>query len=230
MRARILLVEDDADLARGLSFNLRHEGYEVDVAGTVKDGRRLAMKGEADLLVLDLALPDGDGLEILKALRADGSRVPVLCLTARGQETDVVMGLGTGADDYVTKPFGLAELFARIAALLRRAGPAASETVRLGDAEVDLAARRVRRGDRVEDLTPVETDLLRYLLARRGQAVEREQILRDLWGVDSRHETRTLDNHVARLRKKLEGDPARPAVLVTVHGSGYRLEGGGTGS
>jgi DNA-binding response OmpR family regulator len=228
MRARILLVEDDADLARGLSFNLRHEGYEVLVAGTVKDGRRAALKGESDLLVLDLALPDGDGLEILKALRSAGKHLPVLCLTARGQETDVVMGLGTGADDYVTKPFGLAELFARIAALLRRAGPAAADTVRLGDAEVDLAARRVRRGGREEDLTPVETDLLRYLLARRGQAVEREQILRDLWGVESRHETRTLDNHVARLRKKLEGDPARPRVLVTVHGAGYRIEAEGT--
>lgn len=229
MRARILLVEDDADLARGLAFNLRHEGYEVDVAGTVKEGRRLALRAETDLLVLDLALPDGDGLEILKSLRSAGSRVPVLCLTARGQETDVVMGLGTGADDYVKKPFGLAELFARVAALLRRAGPAAAEVLRLGGAEVDLAARRVRRGGKEEDLTPVETDLLRYLLARRGQAVEREQILRDLWGVDGRHETRTLDNHVARLRKKLEEDPARPAVLVTVHGSGYRLERGETG-
>ncbi len=229
MRARILLVEDDADLARGLAFNLRHEGYEVLVAGTVKDGKRAALKGDTDLLVLDLALPDGDGLEILKALRSAGSRVPVLCLTARGQETDVVMGLGTGADDYVTKPFGLAELFARIGALLRRAGPAAADLVRLGEAEVDLAGRRVRRGGREEDLTPVETDLLRYLLARRGQAVEREQILRDLWGVASRHETRTLDNHVARLRKKLEGDPARPAVLVTVHGAGYRIEAEETG-
>jgi len=229
VKARILLVEDDADLARGLAFNLRHEGYEVDVAGTVKDGRRLAQQGKADLLVLDLALPDGDGLEILKALRAAGSRVPVLCLTARGQETDVVMGLGTGADDYVTKPFGLAELFARVAALLRRAGPAASDVVSLGGATVDLAARRVRRDGREEDLTPVETDLLRYLLARRGQAVVRERILRDLWGVDSRHETRTLDNHVARLRKKIEADPARPAVLVTVHGSGYRIEPGETG-
>ncbi len=134
------------------------------------------------------------------------------------------MGLGSGADDYVTKPFGLAELFARIAALLRRSGPAASEVVRLGDAEVDLAGRRVRRDGREEDLTPVETDLLRYLLARRGQAVEREQILRDLWGVASRHETRTLDNHVARLRKKIEADPAAPRVLVTVHGAGYRIE------
>jgi DNA-binding response OmpR family regulator len=230
VRARILLVEDDADLARGLSFNLRHEGYDVAVAGTVKDGRRAAGKGDVDLVILDLALPDGDGLEILKSLRGAGSRVPVLCLTARGQETDVVMGLGTGADDYVTKPFGLAELFARIAALLRRAGPAGGEVLRLGAAEVDLAARRVRRDGKEEDLTPVETDLLRYFLARRGQAVERERILQDLWGVVSRHETRTLDNHVARLRKKLEADPAKPRLLVTVHGAGYRLEPEGTKS
>jgi DNA-binding response OmpR family regulator len=230
VKARILLVEDDADLARGLAFNLRHEGYEVVHAASVKEGRREALRGGAALVILDLMLPDGDGLEVLREIRGAGSRVPVLCLTARGQETDVVMGLGTGADDYVTKPFGLAELFARIAALLRRAGPAAGETVRLGSAEVDLAARRVRRAGKEEDLTPVETDLLRYLLARRGEAVERERILRDLWGVASRHETRTLDNHVARLRKKIEEDPARPAVLVTVHGAGYRLEGGGTAS
>jgi DNA-binding response OmpR family regulator len=228
VKARILLVEDDADLAKGLAFNLRHEGYEVLVAGTVKDGRRAAQRDGVDLVVLDLMLPDGDGLEILRALRGAGSRVPVLCLTARGQETDKVMGLGSGADDYVTKPFGLAELFARIAALLRRAGPAAAETVRLGAAVVDLAGHRVARGDREEDLTPVETDLLRYLLARRGQAVERDQILRDLWGVASKHDTRTLDNHVARLRRKLEDDPASPRVIVTVHGTGYRLENGDT--
>ena len=202
----------------------------VSVAGTVRDGKAFARKPGADLVILDLALPDGDGLEILRALRDAGSRVPVLCLTARGQETDKVMGLGSGADDYVTKPFGLAELFARIAALLRRAGPAASDALRLGSAEVDLAARRVRRAGREEDLTPVETDLLRYLLARRGQAVDRERILLDLWGVASRRDTRTLDNHVARLRKKLEDDPAQPRVLVTVHGTGYRLESGGTAS
>ena len=228
MRARILLVEDDEDLARGLEFNLRHEGYEVALAATLKEGRRLALRPGVDLVLLDLALPDGDGLEVLRALRDAGSRTPVICLTARGQETDKVMGLGSGADDYVTKPFGLAELFARIAAVLRRAGPAAAEVVRLGAAEVDLAARRVRRDGREEDLTPVESDLLRYLLARRGQAVERERILQDLWGVASRHETRTLDNHVARLRKKIEPDPAAPRVLVTVHGTGYRLEAGGT--
>jgi two-component system alkaline phosphatase synthesis response regulator PhoP len=230
VRARILLVEDDADLARGLLFNLRHEGYDGVHAATARDGRREALRAGVDLVLLDLALPDGDGLDILRELRAKGSRVPVICLTARGQETDTVMGLGTGADDYVTKPFGLAELFARIAAVLRRAGPAAADVVRLGGAEVDLAARRVRRGGREEDLTPVETDLLRYLLARRGQAVERERILLDLWGVDDRHGTRTLDNHVARLRKKIEADPAAPRVLVTVHGAGYRLEAGDTGS
>jgi len=230
VRARLLVVEDDADLARGLAFNLRHEGYEVVTAGTLREGRETARRGDLDLVLLDLALPDGDGLDLLRELREGGGALPVVCLTARGQETDVVMGLGTGADDYVTKPFGLAELFARIAAVLRRAGPAAAETVVLGEATVDFGARRVRRGGGEEDLTPVETDLLRYLLARRGQAVEREQILRDLWGVSSRHETRTLDNHVARLRRKIEADPANPRALVTVHGTGYRLEAGGTTS
>ncbi len=226
MKARILVVEDDADLARGLEFNLLKEGYAITVAG---DGRRAAAEiraGRHDLVLLDLLLPEKDGLEVLRDARREGSRVPVICLTARGTETDKVMGLSLGADDYVTKPFGLSELLARIEAVLRRAAPAgAGERVRLGETVVDLAARRVLRGGGDEELTPVETDLLRYLLARRGEAVERERMLRDLWGVDSRHDTRTLDNHVARLRRKIETDPANPRFLVTVHGVGYRLDG-----
>jgi DNA-binding response OmpR family regulator len=231
MSARVLVVEDEDDLRRGLVFNLRHEGYEVTEAAGLGDARAAVARGGVDLVVLDLALPDGDGLELLRERRAAGDPVPVLCLTARGQETDIVMGLGSGADDYVTKPFGLAVLIARVAALLRRsggsadAGAAEEQKLHLDGIEVDLATRRVQRPDgSAEDLTPVETDLLRYLLRRCGRAVPREELLLALWGVTHRHETRTLDNHVARLRKKIEQEPARPRFLVTVHGTGYRWE------
>lgn len=226
MRGRLLLVEDDADLARGLAFNLEKEGFAVTISG---DGERALLeirRGGQDLVVLDLSLPGRDGLDVLRALRGDGVTLPVICLTARGQETDVVMGLGLGADDYVVKPFGLAELLARIEAVLRRAGGVSGESLVLGDAVVDLAARKVRRPKRVDDLTPIETDILRYLWARRGKAVDRAAILKDLWGLGRFCSTRTLDNHVARLRRKVEGNPEEPRYLVTVHGLGYRLEAG----
>ncbi len=226
MRGRLLLVEDDADLARGLAFNLEKEGFAVTISG---DGERALLeirRGGQDLVVLDLSLPGRDGLDVLRALRGDGVTLPVICLTARGQETDVVMGLGLGADDYVVKPFGLAELLARIEAVLRRAGGVSGESLVLGDAVVDLAARKVRRPQRVDDLTPIETDILRYLWARRGKAVDRAAILKDLWGLGRFCSTRTLDNHVARLRRKVEGNPEEPRYLVTVHGLGYRLEAG----
>jgi len=231
MKARLLLVEDDADLARGLEFNLRQDGYEVTALR--EGGRALAeaRAGRFDLVLLDLSLPDGDGLEVLKRLRAERVPVPVICLTARAQETDVVMGLRQGADDYVTKPFGLSELRARIEAVLRRAapkGPAPAQRLELpGGIVVDLDARTVSRAGRPEELTPTEVDLFRYFWARRGEALERAAILRDLWGVGPHDATRTLDNHVARLRRKIEADPAAPRLLVTVHGIGYRMEGSG---
>ena len=226
MKARLLLVEDDADLARGLRFNLEHDGYAVTTMGEGKKALAAIRDGAHDLVLLDLTLPDVDGLEVLRAMRTQKDGVPVICLTARGQETDVVMGLGLGADDYVTKPFGLAALRARIEAVLRRAGKPASEPLRLGRVVVDLAARRATHPDREEEITPIEMDLLRYLLARRGRAVERSEILRDLWGLGPHDSTRTLDNHVARLRRKIEADPTNPRWLVTVHGIGYRLETG----
>jgi len=225
----VWIVEDDPDLVRGLRFNLEHEGYRVTAFGEGGPALEALRKDAPDLVLLDLNLPDRDGLDVLRDLRGDGVSVPVICLTARGQETDVVMGLGLGADDYVAKPFGVAELLARIEAALRRSGVAGGETLRLGETVVDLAARRARRGDREEELTPIETDLLRYLAARRGRAVDRAAILKDLWGLGPFRSTRTLDNHVARLRRKLEPDPAAPTHLVTVHGIGYRLEIDGSG-
>lgn len=244
--SRLLLVEDDRDLARGLVFNLEREGHHVAVAHDGAAARRAlretsGVESSFDLVVLDLALPDSDGLDLLEGWRGEGLDVPILCLTARSQESDVVAGLKLGADDYVTKPFGLAQLLARIEAILRRAKAthaAASASAHgdvaasgangamlvLGDVRVDLAAHRVHRPDGEEELTPIEADLLRYLLSRRGRVLDRGQILKDLWGVERRHETRTLDNHVARLRKKIEIDPARPRFLTTVHGIGYRFE------
>lgn len=234
MRPRVLLVEDDRDLARGLVFNLEQERHSVTCVATASSARKVLGSGPTiDLVLLDLALPDGDGLDLIREWRSAGLATPIICLTARGQESDVVAGLRLGADDYVAKPFGVAQLLARMAAVLRRArsgdGVPVGELVDLAGVTVDLAAHRVTRSGRggagtPEGLTRIEADLLRYLLERRGRVLDRAQILGDLWGIGDRHATRTLDNHVARLRRKIELDPAKPRFLVTVHGIGYRFE------
>jgi DNA-binding response OmpR family regulator len=215
--SRILLIEDDAAMARGLSYNLAAEGYEVSCAADGEEGLRRAREGGHDLLILDLMLPKRSGFGVLRRLRADGNETPVILLTARGAEMDRIAGLRLGADDYVTKPFSLGELLARIGARLRRARPGL---------RVDFANFRAERGAATIRLTPTEATLLRYLVERDGDVAPRETILRDLWGVASAAETRTLDNHVARLRKKLEADPASPAILLTVPGVGYRVPKG----
>jgi len=215
--SRILLVEDDAQMARGLSYNLEAEGYEVVAAADGDEGLKRARSGGFDLVLLDVMLPRLSGFEILKKLRADGIETPVILLTARGAEMDKIAGLKLGADDYVTKPFSLGELLARIGARLRRA---TAEVV------VDFASLRVERGTRNARLTPTEAEILRFLVAREGEAVSRETMLAELWGVAHAAETRTLDNHVARLRRKLEEDPASPRVVQTVSGVGYRLAPG----
>lgn len=225
MRPRILVVEDDDDLVRALAVNLAHEGYEVERAADGAAGLARVRAREHDLVLLDLMLPEVDGFEVLETARREGVATPVICLTARGQESDVVAGLGLGADDYVVKPFSVAELMARIDAVLRRTLPAGEGAVAtVAGVRIDLGARRAALpGGAVADLTPAETDLLAYLLERRGRAVPREEILKDLWGLTRFATTRTLDNHVARIRKKLEPDPAKPAVIETVHGVGYRV-------
>lgn len=228
-KGKLLIVEDDAELARGLRFNFEKEGFEVAVATAGDSGLAEIRRGGHRAVILDLTLPGMDGLDVLRRARAAGVATPIVCLTARGSETDVVMALRIGADDYVTKPFGLAVLIARVEALLRRtASP--TKTLRFGKVAVDLTARRVKRVDKVEELTPIETDLLLYLAERRGQAVDRAEILRDLWGLGDGETTRSLDNHVGRIRRKIEVDPAEPKYLVTVHGIGLRLDldaGGG---
>ena len=229
--SRILVVEDNADLAYGLRNNLEIEGYEVDVAIDGEEGLRLARdqsETAPDLVLRDLMLPKLDGFRVLRELRVGGVDIPVLVLTARGEEADVVRALRLGADDYVTKPFGLLELLARVEALLRRAaaGDAPDElrVQRFGDIEVDLAARTATRGGKAVSLTPKEFDLLVALLHRDGAVATRVDLIQEVWGYPASVVTRTVDTHVAELRRKLEDDPGNPTHILTVPRVGYRLQ------
>ncbi len=227
---RILIVEDSRDLAYGLRNNLEIEGYEVEVAEDGAKGLACALSGWPDLVVLDLMLPALDGYRVVRRLREEGVSVPVLILTARGEEADKVLGFRLGADDYVTKPFGLLELMARIAALLRRAegspanGSARAPIERFGNAEVDCSTRSVRLHGRPVPLTPMEFDLLVALIRRRGAVASRLELQKEVWGHSAELLTRTVDTHVAELRRKLESDPSRPRHILTVRKIGYRLE------
>jgi DNA-binding response OmpR family regulator len=224
---RILIIEDERDLALGLRANLEIEGYEVSLAHEGEEGFRHAMRGAPDLVILDLMLPDIDGYDVLRRMRQARLEMPVLLLTARSEELDKVRGFRTGADDYVTKPFGVMELLVRIEAILRRGrprSPAAAESIyRFGDVEVDVDGRLVKRGGREVALTPKAFDLLVALLQRDGKVATRLDLLRDVWGYSPSITTRTLDAHVAELRRKIEGDPANPVHVLTVWKVGYRL-------
>ena len=219
---RILVVEDNADLAYGLRNNLEIEGYDVEVAADGEEGLRRARRSRPDLVILDLMLPGLDGFRVLRAMRADALTMPVLILTARGEEADKVRGLKLGADDYVTKPFGVLELLARVEALLRR-NPAAPPLERIGEIEIDRATRVVTRRGRPVDLAPRELDLLIALADRRGAIATRLDLMRDVWGWSDAVITRTIDTHIAELRRKLEDDPAKPRLILTVRKVGYRL-------
>ena len=224
--SRVLIVEDNADLAYGLRNNLEIEGYDVDVALDGAEGLARAAAVRPDLVILDLMLPGLDGYRVLKSLRERGDQVPVLILTAHGAEADKVRGFRLGADDYVTKPFGLLELLARVAALLRRTTRGeAPETSRerFGDVEIDLRTRTVTRQGEAVLLTPMEFDLLVALVRRNGAIASRLDLLREVWGHSAAVLTRTVDTHVAELRRKLEADPAAPRHILTVRKAGYRL-------
>lgn len=227
---RILIVEDNEDLAFGLRATLEFEGYEVDVASDGGTGLELIASNEPDLVVLDLMLPDQDGYEVLSRLRKNGDRTPVLVLTARSEETDVVMGFDRGADDYVTKPFSTVELLARVRALLRRVGaaPTAKDRLRVerfGDVEVNPTSGTVLRDGEPVTLAPKEFDLLVALLRRGGAVASRKELLSEVWSyANPRVETRTVDVHIAELRRKLEADPANPRHILTVRKKGYRLQ------
>jgi DNA-binding response OmpR family regulator len=222
MRMRsIAVVEDEATIAQAVAARLRREGFQVETALDGPAGVKLCSSMRPDLVVLDLMLPGLDGLEVCRRIQAERP-VPVLMLTARDTETDMLVGLGVGADDYMTKPFSVRELVARIHAILRRVDKAtrvAPATVRIGDLEVDAAARRIRRGSKAVHLTPIEFDLLHRLAAHPGVVFSREQLLQDVWGYNDGAGARTVDSHVAALRRKLGAD-----LLRTVHGVGYALE------
>jgi two-component system alkaline phosphatase synthesis response regulator PhoP len=223
---RVLVVED-SDLGQGLQANLEMEGYAVELARNGREGLEQARTWAPDLVVLDMMLPDLDGLHVLRALRQEADSVPVLVLTARAQESDKVLALKLGADDYLTKPFGLFELLARVEALLRRSGGAkpGPGSYRVGDVELVEASRSVVKNGQPVELTPKEFDLLRALLSAGGAVVAREDLLRRVWGYRSTTATRTLDTHVAELRRKLEAEPAAPRHILTVRKIGYRIAG-----
>jgi DNA-binding response OmpR family regulator len=227
---RVLVIEDNRDLAYGLRNNLEIEGYEVDVAEDGPNGLLRARTGAPDLIILDLMLPGMDGFRVLRSLREEGRRTPVLILTARGEEADKVRGLRLGADDYVTKPFGVLELLARVEALMRRASvvtspPEAEPLVeRFGDVEVQCASRTVLRHGQPVPLTPKEYELLLALIRRRGAVASRVELLTEVWGYSAAVLSRTVDTHVAELRRKLEDDLQAPRHILTVRKAGYRLQ------
>jgi DNA-binding response OmpR family regulator len=220
---RVLLIEDEPALVRGLTDTLRANGFAVTVATDGQRGLDAVAANEADLILLDVMLPKVNGYEICQAARAQGIDVPILMLTAKGQEQDVVLGLNLGADDYITKPFRTGELIARMRAFLRRRAAPAS-TLRFGDCEIDLAGRLVRRSGEVIDLTAKERDLLLWLAARPGRAVSREAILNAVWGSSVFVTQRSVDRCVATLRAKIEPDPHRPVYIHTIRDIGYRFE------
>ena len=222
---RILVVEDDPAILRGLVDNLRLESYEVVTAVDGEAGDRLVREAPPDLILLDLMLPKLSGYELCRKLRSEGLTTPILMLTARGEETDRVLGLDLGADDYVTKPFSIRELLARIRALLRRAQPprALPDVLRFEDVTVDFRSYTASRGGAPVEMTPKEYQLLRLLAARAGEVVTRDELLNEVWGYDSYPNTRTVDNHVASLRAKLEPDKSGTRHIQTVHGVGYKF-------
>jgi len=227
---KVLVIEDNANLAFGLTRSLESEGYEVESAEDGTRGLALARSCGADLIVLDLMLPGIDGYSLLRQLREEGSDVPVLILTARSEEADKVVGFRLGADDYVTKPFGLSELLARVQAILRRARGGDHREEGKPDVEsfnavtINVPARSVTKGDAGVALTPKEFDLLLALVRRRGAVASRIDLLKEVWGHQAEVMTRTVDIHIAELRRKLEDDPATPRHILTVWKAGYRLQ------
>jgi len=224
---KILVVEDDESITLGLEMNLEAEGYDVTIAVDGDDGLARALGEHFDLVILDVMLPRKNGFEVVRTLRSRGQTVPVIMLSARGEETDKVMGLELGAEDYITKPFGLAELLARVRAVLRRDGIVrrrGEQVMRAGLLEVNPRTREVHREGALVELTATEFDVLWCLIDAADQALTREEILERVWGPDHHVTLRTIDNFVLQLRAKLEVDPADPKHLVTVRGVGYRFK------
>lgn len=219
----MLVVEDEADLAFLLAQNLRQDGHQVDLADGLRAARAALARARPDLLLIDVGLPDGSGLDLLAGLRARGDYTPAVFLTARTDEADRLAGFAVGGDDYVTKPYSMAEVLARVAAILRRARQGAQARYQGPGFSVDFDRYLLLRDGREHALTYLEAELLRYLVQRPNEAVSRNELLDRVWGSDRFPTTRTVDTHVLNVRKKLEPDPAQPRHLLTVHGTGYKF-------
>lgn len=226
-KKKLLIVEDEESIRFLLRANMEFEGYEVTEASDGEEGLKLAQSENPDLILLDLMLPKMSGMEVCKRLRAAGNAVPIIMLTARGEQMDKVIGLKTGADDYITKPFDVLELAARIEAIIRRSGSNKknnkSSAFQFGRVEVDFKAQVIRKDDQTLEMNRTESDLLKYFLDNEGKVLPREQIIADVWGHDFLLSSRTIDTHVTYLRKKIEDNPSDPQHIITIHRVGYKF-------
>ena len=222
---RILVVEDEPRLALGLEDDLKLEGYEVEVVRDGETASRRAREQSFDLIILDVMLPRKDGFEVCRELRRAGLRTPVILLTAKTQESDKVLGLELGADDYVTKPFSPRELRARVKAVLRRAAGEIPEIYGFGDVEVDFTRCELRRAGDAVEMTPIEFKLLAAFIRHRGHTLSRDKLLDEVWGRETFVTDRVVDTHITNLRKKIEPKPSEPRFLISVRGMGYRFDG-----
>lgn len=226
MAKKILIVEDEEGLAAGIKLNLEGEGFIVDWAQDGSEGLRKAVEDTPDLIILDIMLPKKTGLDVCRELRHQNINTSIIMLTAKGEEIDKVVGLELGADDYMTKPFSIRELLARINVQLRREKTQAgmpTQSYRIGDMEVDFARFKLRRKDKDIKLTSLEVEILRYMIDHRGEVVTRDALLDKIWGYEKFPTTRTVDSHILKLRKKIEKDPSNPRYILSVYGGGYRF-------
>jgi len=224
---KILIIEDEQDMVMGLKFNLEARGYEVTAAYDGETGCRKALDEQPDLVILDLMLPKKNGYEVCKSLKEEKPAIPIIMLTAKSQEAEIVTGLELGADDYVTKPFSLLELLARIKALLRRtkSGTKIPEIYHIGDLEINFRKYNALKRRKPLSLSAREFEILKYFIERRGEVVSREDLLNHVWGYETFPNTRTVDTHIAKLRQKIEDDPDQPTLIITLHGIGYKFLG-----
>jgi DNA-binding response OmpR family regulator len=222
---KILIIEDEKDIVDGLQFNLEARGYAVIAAYDGEKGVRSALENQPNLVILDLMLPKLNGYDVCKKIKEENPLLPIIMLTAKNQEAEIVHGLELGADDYITKPFGLLELLARIKTILRRTmnEKHLHDTLVVGSLSVDFAKHRAQKKGKNIDLTPREYEILKYFVERRGETVTREDLLNHVWGYTSYPNTRTVDTHIAKLRQKIEENPEKPRILITVHTMGYKL-------
>ncbi len=224
MSTHILIVDDESNMRRGLRDNLEFEGYEVSEAEDGVHALETLKEIKPDLIVLDVMMPRLSGFEVCKTLRREGNNVPIILLTAKGEEIDKVLGLEIGADDYVQKPFSIRELIARVKAILRRSGESSSdELTTIGQLTVDFKKYTATKSGGEEKLSHKEFEILQYLIDHQGETVDRYELLKNVWGYNEQPTTRTVDNFIVRLRQKIETDPSKPKHIITVHGSGYKL-------